>query len=62
MVSLPLSEREPVVGMATERIQDGAPRGRFFSKKDGPSVPCGQRTRVTGRSARCGRRKGDTLA
>lgn len=38
----------------TVRSHEGAPPGRFFSKNDGPATPCGQRIRVTGRSASSG--------
>ena len=39
---------------AAERIHLGACVGHRFSKKDWLATPSGQRTRVTGRSARCG--------
>ena len=54
--------RDPVDGRVTEGSHDGAPEGRFFSKKDGPAVPCGHRIRVTGRSARWGSSTGATVA
>jgi hypothetical protein len=46
----------------TEGNHDGAPEGRFFSKKDGPAVPCGHRIRVTGRPARWGSSTDATVA
>ena len=54
--------REPVDGTVTERSHDGAPEGRFFSKNCMSPVPCGQRIRVTARSARCGSSTGATRA
>ena len=57
-----LSPREPVVGTLTVRTHDGVPWGTFFSKKLPSATPCGQRMRVTARSARCGSRVGATCA
>ena len=54
--------RLPDVGTFTVRTQDGVPPGVFFSKKDLSPVPCGQRIRVTARSARCGSITGATWA
>ena len=54
--------REPVVGTVAVRTQEGVPAGTFFSKKLGPSTPCGQRIRVTQRSLRCGSITGATCA
>ena len=48
------SPRLPVVGTFAVRTHDGVPAGAFFSKKLDSCVPCGQRTRVTARSFRCG--------
>ena len=60
IVPSPLPAREPVVGTSCVRTHDGVPDGAFFSKKLDPSTPCGQRIRVTARSARCGSRTGET--
>ena len=60
----PLRElpREPVVGTSAVRSQLGAPAGTFFSKNDAAWTPCGQRIRVTARSARCGSSTGEMRA
>ena len=54
--------REPVVGTVAVRTHEGVPPGTFFSKNDLSPVPCGQRIRVTARSARCGSITGATWA
>ena len=46
--------RLPVVGTFAVCTHDGVPAGAFFSKKLACCTPCGQRTRVTARWARCG--------
>ena len=56
------SPRDPVVGTLAVRTHDGVPAGVFFSKKLAPWTPCGQRIRVTARSARCGSSTGATWA
>ena len=45
---------EPGTGTVTVRTHDGVLTGAFFSKKLMSATPCGQRIRVTARSARCG--------
>ena len=50
------------VHTVTVRTHEGVPPGVFFSKKDFSPVPCGQRIRVTARSARCGSIAGATWA
>jgi hypothetical protein len=49
----PCPPRDPLLGSRTVRSHSGACEGAFFSKNLSPATPSGNRTNVTGRSARC---------